>query len=89
MVRGSDHSPRVDEKELAATVVCRANSSGVVHSLSRCHSYGILPCAPWGTRSKNVLDRDNIDDRLWLGLTQELGLEVGGATNLDAAYWLV
>ena len=77
------HGPGVDVEELAPTawpVAVIAHSAGVMRRLQLVPVKRDRPVRTvWdqGQSAQNVVDRDNVDDRLWLLLIEELGSSVG------------
>ena len=83
MVRRPDQGPRVDVEELAPTALpvwVIAHPPGIMRRLQLVpvmrdrpvHAVGDL-----GQSAQNVMDRDNVDNRIWLQLIEELGSRVG------------
>jgi hypothetical protein len=91
MILRPDHCPRVDVKELAATarlVSLIADTSGEMrplHLVPLIRDRPVPSVGDQGQATQNVLDRDKIDYRLWLGLIEELGSGVG---DLPPPIWL-
>ena len=84
------HKLMFKTQELAATaglVSLIANTPGEVRSLQLVQLIRDRPVRSVGDQgqaTQNVLDRDNIDDRLWLGLIEEL---VSGIGDLPPPIW--
>ena len=77
------HGPGVDVEELAPTawpVAVIAHSAGVMRRLQLVpikRDHPVRTVWDQGQSAQNVIDRDNVDDRLWLRLIEELRSSVG------------
>ena len=83
MVRRPYQGPRVDVEELAPTarpVGVITHPPGIMRRLQLVpvmRDRPVRAVGDQGQSAQNVMDRDNVDNRVWLRLIQELGSRVG------------